>query len=179
MGPSGSGKSTLLAVIARALDPASGRYLLDEADVTTLPLEDVRSILAIMDDEPHVFATSVRANLVLAAPDATDDEVIARHSVFGGDYLSESTGEGGPRIITVRPGAVADRAPAVEAPEVVELAAAELGPDATPREIDARWRRWYEANRRVIGDDPHLLLPGTVLTSPVFAPHAGVDGPRP
>ena len=56
---------------------------------------------------------------------------------------------------------------------------AELGPDATPREIDARWRRWYEANRRVIGDDPHLLLPGTVLTSPVFAPHAGVDGPRP
>ncbi|MBY0174880.1 LysM peptidoglycan-binding domain-containing protein, partial [Micrococcus luteus] len=59
------------------------------------------------------------------------------------------------------------------------LAAAELGPDATPREIDARWRRWYEANRRVIGDDPHLLLPGTVLTSPVFAPHAGVDGPRP
>ncbi|PEH49931.1 Uncharacterised protein [Micrococcus luteus] len=59
------------------------------------------------------------------------------------------------------------------------LAAAELGPDATPREIDARWRRWYEANRRVIGDDPHLLLPGTVLSSPVFAPHAGVDGPRP
>ena len=57
-----------------------------------------------------------------------DDEVIARHSVFGGDYLSESTGEGGPRIITMRPGAVADRAPAVEAPEVVELAAAELGP---------------------------------------------------
>ena len=70
-----------------------------------------------------------------------DDEVIARHSVFGGDYLSESTGEGGPRIITVRPGAVADRAPAVEAPEVVELAAAELGPvtaGARVLEVNAR-----------------------------------------
>ncbi|WP_409347956.1 electron transfer flavoprotein subunit alpha/FixB family protein [Micrococcus endophyticus] len=56
-----------------------------------------------------------------------DDEVIARHSVFGGDFLSESTGEGGPRIITMRPGAVSDRAPAVASPEVVEVAAAELG----------------------------------------------------
>ena len=79
---------------------------------------------------------------LLPDPDlATDDEVIARHSVFGGDYLSESTGEGGPRIITVRPGAVADRAPAVEAPEVVELAAAELGPvtaGARVLEVNAR-----------------------------------------
>ncbi|MFP3340001.1 electron transfer flavoprotein subunit alpha/FixB family protein, partial [Micrococcus sp. SIMBA_131] len=52
------------------------------------------------------------------------DEVTARPSVFGGDYLSASTGEGGPRIIPVPPGAVADRAPAVETPEVVGLAAA-------------------------------------------------------
>lgn len=60
-----------------------------------------------------------------------------------------------------------------------DIAAAELGPDATPREIDARWRRWHEANRRVIGDDPHLLIPGTVLTSPVFDPHATAEGARP
>lgn len=88
VGANGSGKSTLLAVIARALDPASGRYLLDGADVTTLPLEDVRSLLAIMDDEPHVFATSVRANLVLAAPDATDDEVLEALRIAGlGDWF--------------------------------------------------------------------------------------------
>ena len=60
-----------------------------------------------------------------------------------------------------------------------DIAAAELGPDATPREIDARWRRWHEANRRVIGDDPHLLLPGTVLTAPVFSPHAAPQEGRP
>ena len=105
--------------------------------------------------------------------------IVTDHQNFGGAYTATAAATHSAPIITVRPGAVADRAPAVEAPEVVELAAAELGPDATPREIDARWRRWYEANRRVIGDDPHLLLPGTVLTSPVFTPHAGVDGPRP
>ena len=70
-----------------------------------------------------------------------DDEVIVRHSVFGGDFLTESTGEGGPRIITVRPGAVSDRAPAVAAPEVVEVAAAELGavtPGARVLEVTPR-----------------------------------------
>lgn len=60
-----------------------------------------------------------------------------------------------------------------------DIAAAELGPDATPREVDARWRRWHEVNRRAIGDDPHLLIPGTVLTAPVFSPHALTEEARP
>lgn len=53
-----------------------------------------------------------------------------------------------------------------------DIAAAELGPDATLREIDLRWRDWHRANRGVIGDDPHLIFPGTVLVTPVFSPHA-------
>lgn len=50
-----------------------------------------------------------------------DGEIVVQHSVFGGDVLSESTVEGGPGIITVRPGAVDAQAPAVDAPEVHEL----------------------------------------------------------
>jgi thiol reductant ABC exporter CydD subunit/thiol reductant ABC exporter CydC subunit len=71
-GPNGSGKSTLLAVLARHLDPVAGTYLHDDVDVMTLPLESARSHLAVVDDDTHVFATSLRANLALAAPDADD-----------------------------------------------------------------------------------------------------------
>ncbi len=46
------------------------------------------------------------------------------------------------------------------------LAAAHLGPEATDAEIARAWPRWHAANADVIGPDPHLLRPGTVLTPP-------------
>lgn len=72
-GANGSGKSTLLAVLARQLDPASGSYDVDGADVRDLDLDACRALFAVVDDEPHVFASSVRANLRLANPDAEDE----------------------------------------------------------------------------------------------------------
>ncbi|HET8988434.1 MAG TPA: thiol reductant ABC exporter subunit CydC, partial [Humibacillus sp.] len=71
-GPNGSGKSTLLAVLARHLDPVAGTYSHDDVDVMTLPLESARGHLAVVDDDTHVFATTLRANLALAAPEADD-----------------------------------------------------------------------------------------------------------
>lgn len=76
-GANGSGKSTLLAVLARHLDPAGGAVTWNGRDVTTLPLEQVRAAVAVVDDDPHVFAGSLRANLLLAAPDADDAELTA------------------------------------------------------------------------------------------------------
>ena len=76
-GPNGLGKSTLLAVLARHLDPESGSYLVAGHDVRTLPLDDVRSLFAIVDDDPHLFAGTLRANLLLARPDADDRAVEA------------------------------------------------------------------------------------------------------
>lgn len=74
-GRNGTGKSTLLAVLARHLDPSSGRYLLDGRDALARPLEETRAHVAVVDDEPHVFATTLRANLTLARPDASDGEL--------------------------------------------------------------------------------------------------------
>ena len=76
-GPNGSGKSTLLAVLARHLDPVAGAYLHDDVDVLRLPLERARRRIAVVDDDTHVFATSLRANLALAAPDADDTTIEA------------------------------------------------------------------------------------------------------
>lgn len=72
VGPNGSGKSTLLGVLARSLDPAAGSYLLDGVDVAELGVDAVRSLVAVVDDEPHVFATSLRENLRLARPGCAD-----------------------------------------------------------------------------------------------------------
>lgn len=80
LGPNGSGKSTLLAVLARHLDPVSGTYTVTtpdgDRDVLTEPLEDARARIAVVDDEPHIFATSLRNNLTLARPGATDEAVL-------------------------------------------------------------------------------------------------------
>ncbi|GAA2747290.1 hypothetical protein GCM10009868_36150 [Terrabacter aerolatus] len=74
-GPNGSGKSTLLAVLARHLDPSGGTYRLGGSDALDQPLERTRARIAVVDDETHVFATTLRGNLVLARPDADDDAV--------------------------------------------------------------------------------------------------------
>lgn len=77
-GANGAGKSTLLAVLARHLDPISGALTVDGADVRRLPLEEVRARVAVVDDEPHIFATTVRENLRLAMPhrdQASGDDV--------------------------------------------------------------------------------------------------------
>jgi thiol reductant ABC exporter CydC subunit len=75
IGPNGSGKSTMLAVLARYLDPSRGRHMVDGTDVHDLTIDDVRRHVAVVDDEPHVFAASVRTNLQLAGPDADDAAV--------------------------------------------------------------------------------------------------------
>lgn len=74
-GPNGSGKSTLLAVLARHLDPTGGSYRLGGADVLDQPLDEARSRIAVVDDETHVFATTLRNNLALARPGADDAEL--------------------------------------------------------------------------------------------------------
>ncbi|MGY1747571.1 thiol reductant ABC exporter subunit CydC, partial [Blastococcus sp. SYSU D00695] len=67
-GPSGSGKSTLLAVLMAALRPRAGRYELGGADTAELAGDDVRARLAWLPQDAHVFSSTIRANLALAAP---------------------------------------------------------------------------------------------------------------
>ncbi|SDE67688.1 ATP-binding cassette, subfamily C, CydCD [Blastococcus fimeti] len=67
-GPSGAGKSTFLAVLMAALRPRAGSYALDDVDTARLTGDDVRSRIAWLPQEAHVFASSIRANLAAAAP---------------------------------------------------------------------------------------------------------------
>lgn len=75
VGPSGSGKSTLAALLLRFLDPETGTIALGGRPTRDLDPQDVRKIVGLVDDDPHVFASNLVENVRLARPDATDDEV--------------------------------------------------------------------------------------------------------
>ncbi|MEP7191713.1 MAG: thiol reductant ABC exporter subunit CydC [Actinomycetota bacterium] len=75
-GPNGCGKSTLLGVLARTLDPTGGSYRLGDQEAVTLELGQARGAFAVLDDEPHLFASTVRANLGLALPGSDDPDLI-------------------------------------------------------------------------------------------------------
>ena len=75
IGTSGSGKSTLAALMIRFLDPVAGQIRLGGVDLRELDLDEVRGSVGLVDDDPHVFATTLVENVRLARPEATDEEV--------------------------------------------------------------------------------------------------------
>ncbi|WP_245535335.1 ABC transporter ATP-binding protein [Segniliparus rotundus] len=75
VGPTGSGKSTLANLVPRLLDVTSGRITLDGVDIRELRLADLRAQIAVAFEEPVLFSASVRENVALGQPDATDGAV--------------------------------------------------------------------------------------------------------
>jgi thiol reductant ABC exporter CydC subunit len=75
VGPSGTGKTTVANLLLRFLDPVDGRVTLDGRDLRAYRQEDVRRVLAVAGQDSHLFATTIRENVRLAEPDATDAEV--------------------------------------------------------------------------------------------------------
>ncbi len=77
VGPSGAGKSTILALIERFYDPTGGVVRLGGIDIRGLDRTDLRSQIGYVEQDAPVLAGSIRQNLLLSAPDATDEQCIA------------------------------------------------------------------------------------------------------
>jgi thiol reductant ABC exporter CydC subunit len=75
-GPSGGGKTTLARLVAKFLDPTQGHIRLGDVDYALLSSDTVRSRVGLVDDAPHVFSTSLAHNLRIAAPDASDEQLL-------------------------------------------------------------------------------------------------------
>ncbi|WP_084773875.1 ABC transporter ATP-binding protein [Nonomuraea candida] len=75
VGATGAGKTTLTALVPRLIDPTSGRVTIDGHDVRDLDLKTLRSVVATAFEEPTLFSMSVRENLKLGRPDATEEEL--------------------------------------------------------------------------------------------------------
>ncbi len=75
VGPSGAGKTTVVNLLLRFLDPASGRITLGGRDLREYRQEDVRRAIAVAGQDAYLFSTSIRENVRLARPNATDAEI--------------------------------------------------------------------------------------------------------
>lgn len=76
-GPSGAGKSTLIALLLRFWDVPPGSIWLDGRDLRDYAAADVRALFAVVPQAPYLFHTTIRDNLLIANPDATDADLVA------------------------------------------------------------------------------------------------------
>lgn len=77
VGPSGAGKTTLTYLIPRFYDPTAGVIRLDGHDLRDVTLESLQAQVATVTQEPFLFHTSLRDNLLIARPEATEAEIEA------------------------------------------------------------------------------------------------------
>ncbi|GAA3135383.1 ABC transporter ATP-binding protein [Planomonospora alba] len=86
VGATGSGKTTLTSLVPRLHDVTAGRVTIDGHDVRDLSLPALRSMVATAFEEPTLFSMSVRENLTLGRPDATDEEIEAALRVAQAEF---------------------------------------------------------------------------------------------
>ncbi|HBU81397.1 MAG TPA: thiol reductant ABC exporter subunit CydC [Paenibacillus sp.] len=93
LGRSGGGKSTLLKLIQGALLPSAGNVLINDLPVQTLG-ENVPDVIAVLNQSPHLFDTTVANNLRIGRPHATDEEIQRVATQVGLSDLIESLPQG-------------------------------------------------------------------------------------
>jgi ATP-binding cassette, subfamily B, beta-glucan exporter len=76
VGATGSGKSTTLGLLHRVFDPQTGRVTIDGHDIRDITLTSLRQNIAVVFQEPMLFARTIRENLLTGKPDATDEELL-------------------------------------------------------------------------------------------------------
>ncbi|MCD8482772.1 MAG: ABC transporter ATP-binding protein/permease [Verrucomicrobia bacterium] len=88
VGPSGAGKSTFAKLIPRFYDVTGGNLLVDGVDVREWPQEALRSHIGIVPQMPFLFNDSIRNNLRLARPDASDEAIeLAAKAAYAHDFI--------------------------------------------------------------------------------------------
>ena len=93
VGPSGAGKTTLLQMLLRFYDPSAGEIRLDGVPIQRVRLAELRRLIALVPQEPVIFADTVRANILFGRPDAEDTDVeAAARAAAAHDFIVELPG---------------------------------------------------------------------------------------
>jgi len=89
VGTTGSGKSTTLSLLHRTFDPAEGAVRIDGIDIRDISLSSLRHSIGVVFQEPMLFARSIRENLQVGRPDATDAEMLdALERAQAGEFMA-------------------------------------------------------------------------------------------
>jgi thiol reductant ABC exporter CydC subunit len=149
VGPSGAGKSTLVALAARFADPSGGALLLAGQPLAAYASDAVRDAVGVTGQDAHIFQRSVRANLLLARPAASEDDLwwaleqaqlasVVRRLPEGLDSQVGAQGQalsGGERQRLAVARVLLKDAPLV----ILDEPTAHLDPDTERRLLDALW----------------------------------------
>lgn len=76
VGPSGAGKSSITLMIERFYTPTEGTVLVDGKDLKTINLQNYRQQIGYVSQEPVLFNTTIKKNILMGKPDATDEDII-------------------------------------------------------------------------------------------------------
>jgi ATP-binding cassette subfamily B protein len=94
VGPSGAGKTTTSLLVPRLYDVTEGAVRIDGHDVRDLTLPSLGAAVGMVTQDPHLFHDSIRANLLYAKPDATEQELIEAAKAARIHYLFASLPDG-------------------------------------------------------------------------------------
>jgi ATP-binding cassette subfamily B protein len=89
VGATGAGKTTVATLLARLYDPTAGAVRLDGHDLRNLSLRTLRQHVGFAFEEPTLFSASVRENLLVGHPDATDDDIDAALEVAQASFAHD------------------------------------------------------------------------------------------
>jgi ATP-binding cassette subfamily B multidrug efflux pump len=87
VGPTGAGKTTLINLLSRFYDVRTGRITIDGADIRDIRVDDLRTSMGIVLQEPFFFATTIRENLLYARPDATEAQMMSAARTANAHYF--------------------------------------------------------------------------------------------
>ncbi|WP_061708570.1 heme ABC transporter ATP-binding protein/permease CydC [Pseudenterobacter timonensis] len=104
LGRTGCGKSTLLQLLTRAWDPRQGQILLNETPLADISEAALRQAISVVPQRVHLFSATLRDNLLLAAPAASDDQLrtvlgqVGLQKLLEDEGLNSWLGEGGRQL---------------------------------------------------------------------------------
>lgn len=94
VGKSGAGKTTLFSLMAYLYHPTRGKILIDGIDITKLDCESIRDNISIITQNPYIFNFSIKENLLLTSPNATDEDIKNACKVAALDDFIETLPDG-------------------------------------------------------------------------------------
>ncbi|MGI4775798.1 MAG: ABC transporter ATP-binding protein [Janthinobacterium lividum] len=75
IGPSGAGKSTIAQLMLKFYDPSSGSILINDINISQINTKHLRSIIAYVPQESNIFSGTIKSNIALSRPEASDEEI--------------------------------------------------------------------------------------------------------
>jgi ATP-binding cassette subfamily B multidrug efflux pump len=87
VGPTGAGKTTMINLLSRFYDVRTGSISIDGVDIRDIKVNDLRTGMGIVLQEPFFFAATIRENLLYARPDATEEQMVAAAKTANAHYF--------------------------------------------------------------------------------------------